>query len=406
MRNRERRWSVLSRSAVFVGSAFLLFGSVHCRSSAPPPQAELPPVITFPAPAPTPIVKLPRPAREIEKQALTVELQRLWTRDADRLVEVVELAFRSSPDPLPLTFLLAIAHAETNGKILDVSEAGAVGLAQATPTAYLSENFSGRLFVTRDYVEGTRAYLQKKPLHDVDAIATLVLQNGDNALPRARQLLAAAYELRLEAIAELDYLHSYAAEDFAEQVARANDHNLRMIEKLERLLDERDYRKLEAHRDQARAEYRALKQKQAKYWRRYQLDLASRRDQLLHDRYGIDADVVKKTIPYEAGEYLATVLDDRFSPSHMACFLSQHLMTKRSQARELPGIRNVEAWTAALYNGGSHNVRRMLAGLITGLAETENYMTKVPTTRRRLDSIIEQLPADPVQTAALQRGTF
>ena len=44
--------------------------------------------------------------------------------------------------------------------------------------------------------------------------------------------------------------------------------------------------------------------------------------------------------------------------------------------------------TAALYNGGSHNVKRMLAGLIASLPETERYMRKVPATRRRLDSVV------------------
>ena len=47
-----------------------------------------------------------------------------------------------------------------------------------------------------------------------------------------------------------------------------------------------------------------------------------------------------------------------------------------------------EAMTAALYNGGSHNVKRMLAGLIRTLPETEKYMRKVPATRRRLDGVI------------------
>ena len=44
--------------------------------------------------------------------------------------------------------------------------------------------------------------------------------------------------------------------------------------------------------------------------------------------------------------------------------------------------------TAALYNGGSHNVKRMLAGLIASLPETEQYRKKVPATRRRLDHSI------------------
>jgi hypothetical protein len=50
--------------------------------------------------------------------------------------------------------------------------------------------------------------------------------------------------------------------------------------------------------------------------------------------------------------------------------------------------------TAALYNGGSHNVKRMLAGLIRTLPETEKYMRKVPATRRRLDSVIAGVPLD------------
>jgi hypothetical protein len=41
--------------------------------------------------------------------------------------------------------------------------------------------------------------------------------------------------------------------------------------------------------------------------------------------------------------------------------------------------------TAALYNGGSHNVKRMLAGLIVSLPETQRYMKKVPATARRLE---------------------
>ncbi|MCU1245651.1 MAG: hypothetical protein JWN02_1561, partial [Acidobacteria bacterium] len=48
----------------------------------------------------------------------------------------------------------------------------------------------------------------------------------------------------------------------------------------------------------------------------------------------------------------------------------------------------IEEMTAALYNGGSHNVKRMLAGLIASLPETQRYMKKVPATRRRLDHSI------------------
>jgi hypothetical protein len=45
----------------------------------------------------------------------------------------------------------------------------------------------------------------------------------------------------------------------------------------------------------------------------------------------------------------------------------------------------LEAWTAALYNGGLVNVTRMRAGLMGSIRETENYMQKVPEMRARLD---------------------
>jgi hypothetical protein len=47
--------------------------------------------------------------------------------------------------------------------------------------------------------------------------------------------------------------------------------------------------------------------------------------------------------------------------------------------------------TAALYNGGSHNVKRMIVGLISSLPETQRYMKKVPATRRRLDRSLATL---------------
>jgi len=85
----------------------------------------------------------------------------------------------------------------------------------------------------------------------------------------------------------------------------------------------------------------------------------------------------------------------------MAAFLVRHLEHKAEEARTLARReRDVEEMTAALYNGGSHNVKRMLAGLIASLPETEKYRKKVPAMRRRLDHSIarmEMLPARRVE---------
>src|SRR5688500_7368679 len=77
-------------------------------------------------------------------KALAHEMADMWTRNPEELVVVIDDAARSVPSAPSVTLLLAIAHAETNGMILDVSEAGAVGLAQATPVAYRQENLDGR----------------------------------------------------------------------------------------------------------------------------------------------------------------------------------------------------------------------------------------------------------------------
>src|SRR5947209_18333969 len=99
--------------------------------------------------------------------------------------------------------LLAIAHAETNGHILDVSEAGAVGLAQATPVAIRQENMfdDGKMFVTADYLVGSRAYIMKKPLGDADTIASLAAAHDTpEARAKALRLLDSAFALRREEI--------------------------------------------------------------------------------------------------------------------------------------------------------------------------------------------------------------
>jgi hypothetical protein len=100
---------------------------------------------------------------------------------------------------------------------------------------------------------------------------------------------------------------------------------------------------------------------------------------------------------------LAGELDERFSAKQMAAFLVRHLERKAEEARKLTDPdddRRVEEMTAALYNGGSHNVKRMLAGLIASLPETQKYMKKVPATRRRLDATI----ADVGLPAAVQQA--
>lgn len=71
----------------------------------------------------------------------------------------------------------------------------------------------------------------------------------------------------------------------------------------------------------------------------------------------------------------------------MAEFLAVHLATRQKQAREL-GIpeEDLDSWTAALYNGGMVNIKRMNAGLIGSLRETEQqYMKKVPDRMARLE---------------------
>src|SRR6185369_12479982 len=118
----------------------------------------------------------------------------------------------------------------------------------------------------------------------------------------------------------------------------------------------------------------------------YQIDLIDRRDAFLQEHFRTKS---RKQIGYVAGEMLAQELDVRFSPSRMAEFLVRHLERKVTQAETLASSPDKrEEMTAALYNGGTHNVKRMLAGLITYLPETENYMRKVPAMRRRLDAAV------------------
>ena len=320
-------------------------------------------------------------------KALASELATMWTKNPEELVMVIDEASRQATTSPSVTLLLAIAHAETNGKILDVSEAGAVGLAQATPVAVRQEKMEGKLFVTTDYLIGSRAYIMKKPLGDADTIASLVVDRDDpKTRKRAKRLLRSAFDLRREGMDELDLLQPYASERYFKLIRQADRHNVATLKRLEKLLATGTRKQIRSFRDSVRKEYRDMKKVQIDAWRRYQLELMAKRDSMLASHFGEPAAVVKTTRPYEAGEYLAQHLDERFSARIMAAFLVRHLDRKSEEARRLaPKNRDVEEMTAALYNGGSHNVKRMLAGLIRSLPETQRYMKKVPATRRRLD---------------------
>lgn len=327
---------------------------------------------------------------EIRVKALAHEMADMWTRNPEELVVVIDDAARSMPSAPSVTLLLAIAHAETNGKILDVSEAGAVGLAQATPVAYHQEHLDGKLFVTKDYLIGSRAYIMKKPLGDADTIATLIVDHDNPATrKKARRLLRSAKELRREGMDELQLLDVYASKKYYDEIKRMDEHNRTALKKLEKLIDHGSRAELRSFRNDVRKEYRALKETQLVTWARYQKELIAKRDRMLEKHFRMDPAKVKKSMAYEASEYLGEHLDDRFSAKSMAKFLVRHLDRKTAEARKLaPSEKDVERMTAALYNGGSHNVKRMLAGLIRSLPETEKYMAKVPATRRRLDGVI------------------
>ena len=401
------RWDVVAGVAGSTAGVLLAAVALHSDTrTLPPPTVKVAPAAVVPAPPPidpppaepsqsTPtLLEAGNASIERRTNALARELSTMWTRNPDELVRVIDDASRAAPVSPSVTLLLAIAHAETNGKILDVSEAGAVGLAQATPIACRQEQVDGKLFVTADYTTGARAYIMKKPLGDADRIATLVLEKyGDpKTLKRARRLLKAAKSLRREGVDELDLLDVWAGDSFFQSVKRMDKHNLRVLEELDDLLDGASKKDLRAFRNRARSEYRALLDKQRRAWMDYEYDLADRRDALLVAHFHEKADVVKKTRPYEAGELLAQELDVRFSPTKQAAFLVRHLERKSEEAQKLAkSEREVEQMTAALYNGGSHNVKRMLAGLIARLPETERYMRKVPATRRRLDAQISSL---------------
>jgi len=367
-----------------------------------PPPIELPP--SEPSSAVPTLTEAATARIDKRAKALAAELAKMWTSNSEELVAVIDEASRRATASPSVTLLLAIAHAETSGEILDVSEAGAVGLAQATPIACLQERCQGKLFVTTDYVIGAGAYILKKPLGDADAIASLVVAHDDPKTRRhANRLLDSAFDLRLEGVDELGLVQPYAPAEYSNVISAAKRHNLKRLRQLRTLLDHDDKTELRDYRDRVRKEYRDLKRTQIDHWVRYQHELMIRRDEMLERHFGIPSSEAKKNMAYEAGEYLAAELDERFSPTEMAAFLVCHLENKAEEARTLARReRDVEEMTAALYNGGSHNVKRMLAGLIASLPETENYRKKVPATRRRLDHSIARLETPPALKRRLE----
>src|SRR5258707_5788908 len=169
------------------------------------------------------VLPLPPPAATHSRAgriALAEELRRFYTRYPSQLVNLMEATAGNIPGSPSVTLLLSIAYAETTGDVLDVSEAGAVGLAQATPIAYRQERVDGKLFVTKDYLTGARAYIMKKPLHDADVIATMVLDDP-KSLDEARALLARAMELRREGVDDLQLLSPFATEAYFESIQEA-----------------------------------------------------------------------------------------------------------------------------------------------------------------------------------------
>jgi hypothetical protein len=390
-----------------IGALAILCGvTLLFRGDATPPQMPAAPahkIAIAPAPIEPPpsepssaVPTLTEAAKaNVDKRvgALAAELARMWTFNPQELVNVIDEASRQAEISPSETLLLAIAHAETSGNVLDVSEAGAVGLAQATPIACLEEQCQGKLFVTDDYLIGARAYIMKKPLGDADMIASSVLVR-DNAKTRrrAKRLLDSAFDLRLEGVGELDLLEPYASPQYFADVKTAKHHNLKRLRELQPLLDHGSRAEIRIYRDRVSKEYRDLKRMQIDRWSRYQIELMAERDRILERHFPLPASTMKKKMPYQAGEYLAEVLDVRFSPTEMAAFLVRHLEHKAEQARTLARReRDVEEMTAALYNGGSHNVKRILAGLIASLPETEKYRRKVPAMRRRLDHSIARM---------------
>jgi hypothetical protein len=389
---------VLTAALAVTGAAFV--GGDDERALHPQTLAAVPPAVAVAAEA---ISKQPaRPAEEApaleleelvsideeDRDRLASEMARWKTRHPRELVEVIANLAEQQPLSVSPAFLLSIAWSETRGKILAVSPAGAAGLAQATPAAYLSEGLDGKVFVTTDYLMGARAYIMKKPLGDALSISRSVMRTNTPAMRRrALDLVDRAIELRNEGIDELEALRPVANATFFRRIEEGEAHNLRTLSELKRLIERGAPRgAMKQFHARVQRDYTYLRNLQRTGWQQYANALTARRDTMLRNHYGLSPSNVIQTRPYEAGEYLGRTLDARFSPSQMAKFLAAHVETKQEQAREL-GIADekLNAWTAALYNGGSVNVKRMLAGLIGSLAETQKYMKAVPARSAMLE---------------------
>ena len=394
----------MTLTAVFVAAGAVFVGGGDPRVETEP---VVPPVIAAAASAASEVESAPvvmdAPADDVEattalvkidndeRARLAIEMARWKTRNPRQLVEVIADLAEKQPLPLPATFLLSIAWSETRGKVLAISPAGAAGLAQATPSAYLSEGLDGKLFVTTDYLTGTRAFIMKKPLGDALTIAApLVRKNTPANRQRAAELVDEAIKLRREGMDELEALRPVANETFFRKIALGDAHNLATLQELDKLIERgAPQAEMKAFQKRAQRDYTYLRNLQRNGWAKYAKALTAKRDELLRARFGQSAALVIANRPYEAGEYLGRTLDARFSPVDMAEFLAAHLSTKQQQAREL-GVseEHLPAWTAALYNGGAVNVKRMQAGLIPSLRETDKYMKAVPARTARLERVL------------------
>lgn len=351
------------------------------------------------APEPEPVPPPPAEPPVFARGPVVEEMRRLWIRDPEILLDTLESA-SMVPGAPPLSFLLAIAHAETNGRPLLISEAGAVGLAQATPSAFLLEEFEGPLFVTREYVEGMRAYILKKPLGDAVAIASTALGERRATPEQIPALLAEARRLSRVGVDELRLLERWYGDDLEAALESDYRRNEATLDLVERVVATGELRQIEALRDSIRRDYRALMDLQRRKWKQYEIEMTRRRDALLVERFGANGKELRGQVAYAAGEYLAQVFDARFSPAGAARFLAQHLHRKISEATRMGTEHDATSLAAALYNGGAHNVLRMQAGLIESLPETDRYSQKVPSTRRRIEAAMDVAPSAATGGAA------
>ncbi len=390
---RHNKW-IIALAGVPAALAFLTTGTTP-PTPLPAPSAVEAAATSEGAPVTGPVLSSPEPAETpapplsaAERARMAAELQRLKTRDAKQLVEVVSQAAEEAGSVVPPSFLLAIAHTETHGDVLAVSPAGAAGLAQATPAAFMMEGVEGPLFITNDYLMGTRAYIMKKPLGDALNITERVL-DGEATLPQALELLETARALRRVGVEELEALAPRAPELFMQRVRAADARNEQALDELGRLLSEGAPRQaLDGFREGLQSDFDAAMDEQQVRWMRYAEALKAERDRVLRAHFGQDPAKVMAQRRYEAGEVLGAKLDARFSPTKMALFLTRHLETKRQQALEAGiGADELEVWTAALYNGGRVNVLRLRSGLIRSIRETRDYMKKVPEMRQRLERV-------------------